>query len=236
MSVGARILKWQIFRAYAGPQYGPPVTVKIYSDPFTGGVTVDGFIRRQVWESTWAEIHGGNGTLDGDLYSVLSVYIQSSASFSKWFMMERSLMTFDLSVIPAGSQIQSARFCGYGANKGDTPGWQPQIAVYESYPLADNDLVLADYTRLYTTPLSNIIDYNDFVLGDFNYFILNAQGLALLVPGQICRLGLREAKYDAPFNPPLWVTQKWAFMQVYAAGYTPASGRSYLEVTYRPLL
>jgi hypothetical protein len=236
MSVGARALKWQQLRAYAGPTYGPPQTVKIYSDPGSGLTTVDGHTQRTGVNELWAVIHDSVGLSGVTLEPDMDCGEASTSSVDRWQGLARAIMTFDLSVIPTGSDIQSARFCGYGYRKTDTFGYGPQIALYQSYPLADDNVVAADYQRLYNTELSNVINYADFLTTGFNYFVLNEAGLALLIPGQICRLGLREAKYDAPGGKPVWKASKVMLFEVYSRDYATASRRPYLEVTYRPLL
>jgi hypothetical protein len=236
MSVGARVLKWQQLRAYAVPTYGPPQTVNIYSDPGSGLTTVDGFAQRTGVIENWAVIWGWPGLSAWTNLPRLDAGEATTSYVDCWQGLARSIMTFSLSGIVPGSDIQSARFRGVGYSKTDTFGYKPKIALYQSYPLADNNVVAADYQHLYNTPLSNLIGYDDFVLNASNFFVLNELGLALLIPGQVCRLGLREASYDAPFNMPPWKSSKVMMFSVCSRDHTTVAYRPYLEVTYRPLL
>jgi hypothetical protein len=155
----------------------------------------------------------------------------SAAWPNTWQGLSRAIMTFDLSIIPAGKNIQSARYVARGLQKFDTFGLKPQIALYKSYPLADNNVVAADYQRIYHTRLSNIIGYDGFVIDGPNDFTLSSAGLALLTPGQICRLGLREVKYDAPDIAPPWQASKVMLFRVYDADHPNVAYRPYLEIT-----
>jgi hypothetical protein len=236
MSVGARILKWLLLRAYAGPTYGPPQTVNVYSDPGSGLTTVDGDTMRSVFNEAWLMVHNGAGNFHTTTAATLYVQVIAGSFSATWNSIRRAIMTFSLAAIPSGALIVSARFCLRGMGKTDTGGDKPQIAVFQSFPVADNDLADADYQRLYDTPLSNAIDYDSFTTTGFNYFTLNDQGLALVVPGQICRLGLREAKFDAPNIMPPWSSGKIFRLFGASRDNTTVSYRPYLEVTYRPVL
>lgn len=233
MSVGARALKWQQLRAYAG-KWGSPVTVQIKADAGTGLTTVDGYAARTGVNESWAAIHGGagNSARPADVYgkvNVTSIYFGTG-----WAEICRWITTHSLGGIPAGSLINSARYAVYGYRKWDSFGYKPKIALFQSYPAADNNVVAADYQHLYNTELSNVIGYDDFVTGGFNYFVLNDAGLALLVPGQIARLGLREAKFDAPFIQPTWVRNKGMGFQWYQVDAPNPAVHPYLEVVYQP--
>jgi len=214
--------------------YSPPapITIKIYSDPGTGLTTVDGFAQRTGISGTWAAVHGGVGTsaIAGTRFTNISV--TGSRVWRKWDGIARTLMTFDLLPIPIGSSILSARYRARGYRKVDSFGYKPQLALYQSYPLANNNLVAVDYQHLYNVPLSNIIGFDGFVVEGLNDFNLTAGGLALLAPGQICKLGLREAKFDAPYIEPAWIRSKNMLFMIYAVDDANPAYRPYLEVVY----
>jgi hypothetical protein len=148
----------------------------------------------------------------------------------------RGIMTFSLLSIPLLAAIDSARFMFRGLGHNDTLGDKPRIAVFQSYPLADNNIVKADYNRLYNVCLSNEIGYDDFTITGFNAFQLTEAGLALLKPGEICRLGLRESKFDAPGLPPPGTAGTALRFFGASRDHTTTTYRPYLEVTYRPVV
>ena len=232
MSVGARVLKWQLLRAYARPPITPGI-VKIYADPGTGLTTVDGYAQRTGVAETWNVIRTSPGLSAFASTQLNDFGVGSALSQDMWQGIARLITTHSLAVVPLGAEIIYAKYYFKGSYKVDSLGGQPQIAVYQSYPLADNNIVAADYQRLYNTPLSNLINYADFVIGGFNIFTLNDAGLALLLPGQICRLGLREAKYDAPGLPPTWRYWSAMYFQGYSVEASLLADRPYLEISYQ---
>jgi hypothetical protein len=231
MSAGARILKYQHFRAYPHP---PPVptTIKIYSDMHTGGVTCDGIVARLGVMELWNAIRSGLGNYADCNGSLHQVGFLRSWWYPDWENLARAIRTFAIPSALAGHTILSARFALYGQSKGDNLGCQPQICVVEAYPDADNNLVNADYQHIGGVPLSNIINYADYVIADFNYFNLNSQGLALIVPGQICRLGLREYKCDISGYEPGWYPSQGSWFEFWDVEINDAR-MPYLEVTYQ---
>jgi hypothetical protein len=137
--------------------------------------------------------------------------------------MQRQIMTFSLASIPLGATILSAQYVTWGIAKQDDNDNQPRIAVFQSYPVSNNDVVIADYQRTYATPLSNIINYANFNVGGWNTFTLTPAGIALLIPGQITRLAVT--------SPPSRSGPIMLF-RISHVEYSDATKRPYLEVTY----
>jgi hypothetical protein len=215
---------------------GAQVTVKIYSDTTHGSTTVDGYAQRTGVAEPWATIHNSVGL--GASPDINYLYAGEAVNMwtGVWKGLARNIMTFKLLSVPTYAQILSARFALCGYQKTDTYGSKPQIALYQSYPLADNNVVAADYQRLYNAVLSNIIGYDSYLTNGFNYFNLNAAGLALLIPQQLVRLGLREAKYDAPnIEGPSQANNVMLFYGR-SVDYSVVAQRPYLEVTFRPVV
>lgn len=211
-----------------------PTTVKIYSDTTQGKTTVDGWATRFGTAETWPVRHDGPGQSKDTLSWYLALGMSAYPIPNLWRGLLRDIMTFSLLVIPAGATIQSARFALYGYTKTLTGAWTPTEALYQSYPLTNNNLVATDYQRLYTVPLSQAISIPTFAIGAFNYFNLNAAGLALLIPQQIVKLGLREATYDAPNIQPAWASNKSFNISGFSTDYNIPTQRPYLEITYLP--
>jgi hypothetical protein len=234
-SLGMRTLAYQVVRAEVGPRYGPAQTVNIYCDASSGGTTVDGFAQRTGVSETWAQLHSGAGLSSYDNINYNDVGFGSSYLSQRFTGMARIIMTYSLAGIPAGSLINWAKYRVRCFRKYDTFGYNPGLCVYQSNPSYDNNVVNADYQHLYSVELSNIIYYSQLSTSGWNEFTLNEAGLALLVPGQICRLGMREAKFDGPNVPPTWKSSKAAYFQLYSRE-NSSSYRPYLQVNYSPLL
>jgi hypothetical protein len=200
MSVGARVLKWQQLRAYAWP----PVTEYFYPHKLHGGDSVDGDARRLGYNLIWSDVHDGAGTsaYPDDLDS--QVYIRCGTAVGYYEVIHRFIMTYPTNSLAANAQIDAGEirvFCEYVRIEGSGV---PTVAVFESWPAAYNNLVVADYQNVGAVPLSNLINFADLVVGGFNTFTLNPAGLDKIVLGGVTKLALREATWDAPNIPANW--------------------------------
>jgi hypothetical protein len=233
MSVGARTLKWQILRAAAkGTQ-----TVKIYSDPGSGLVTVDGVVVRSPgYNKRWADVHDGPGTGADTSGIVMLARIESSywPFTGFWLQLHRSIMTFDLAVIPPGAPITKATFNFYPYQAYDYLNILPQWALVTSNPIAPNNLVPADYQNLGTVAISTVLDHADVHVNQFNILEILPAYLSLLVPGDILKIGIREMKYDAANVEPKWGWYLASGIDILTVDHADPAKRPYLEVTYDP--
>lgn len=218
-----------------GPAYGPPVTVKFYPDHHPELTSVDGWAMRADANITWADIHDGVGNYSGDDDVILWLYICSGTLANRWIYLRRTAILFDTSIIPAGSLIDPATLNMLCGTKINTLGGSPSVGVYGSYPLSNTAIVNADYQRFNAVPLSDIIPYADLTIEAWTVFTLNDAGKALIIPGGITKLGIREATYDAADTPPPWSSYNNIDLR-WSSADNPPELRPYLEVTYRPPL
>jgi hypothetical protein len=209
-----------------------PITIKIYSDFDHGLTTCDGAAERSTLRDTWPQIHDGFANNAWTINQYANIYIRTTSLGLRFTNMQRQIMTFSLASIPLGATILSAQYVTWGIAKQDDNDNQPRIAVFQSYPVSNNDVVIADYQRTSATPLSNIINYANFNVGGWNTFTLTPAGIALLIPGQITRLAVREAKYDAPNTSPPSRSGPIMLFRISHVEYSDATKRPYLEVTY----
>lgn len=197
-----------------GIQYGPPQTAYFYPDSLTGKTTVDGYIYRYGYTLTWSDCHDGPGSYHADTTGGLVADFIAFTISPRWKQIDRIIMTFDTSAIPAGSKIVEAKVRVRVTNKQDTGGWAPTWCVVESWPIADDDLVIADYQNIGAVALSEVKAYADIVVGNYNEFTFNDAGLAKINAGSITRLGFREHKYDCLNHAPTWVSDKMAYISL----------------------
>jgi len=223
-------LKW-------APPPPPPVEVTFYPDAHPEVTSVDGRLAFTWAQHSFSQLVAGAGTTAQDDSNYLNVTIYSDGFVDKWHTIYRSILLFDTSALPDDCTIISAILYIYGEGKTDTLGIAPTINLFASNPATNIALIPADYATLGTTPLCDTpIAYADFKTGtpgDPNTFALNAAGLALISKTGITKLGLREATYDAPDNPPSWSADKVCSM----VGWAVDKGGDYrpkLVVTYTP--
>lgn len=218
------------------PPFGPPITSTFYPDADPEVTSVDGQVYRVAsYPYPWNDVHDGPGTGATPSGDSGTIYLGAYGRTNRWRELRRFVFLFDTSSIPVGSLKTEAEFGGYIYNKSNTFSWEPAVAVFQSNPASNTDLVKADYQCLDAIPLSSAIAYADLVTGAFNIFLLNDQGLDAIIPGGITKLGLREALYDAPDIEPAWESNKLFHIYCYFADkegiYVP-----YLKVTYQPPL
>lgn len=188
----------------------PKVEVTLYPDADPETTSVDGRVAQQDHDQSWLQAHGGLGNIAEDNISNLSADVSSDtiAYPNKWWRIQRAILLFDTSSIPAGATILSAILSVYSTSKAcDFAG--SSFAVFSSNPASNTGLVTSDYRRLGSTPLSNAIACGDIDAAGWNEFTLNGAGRAAIAKGSITKLGIREATYDARNTAPgPWAADK----------------------------
>lgn len=222
------------------PPYGPPVTIKFYPDKHPEVTSVDGYLERSISViagEPWSTLRLGAGTGAYPSGTLFIIGFAAARDNGKWYAIVRSILLFDTSSIPVGSLIISATLNIRYDSKYNTGGWLAKIGVYQSHPASNTHLVPSDYNQIEETLLSNSIAYADWTSVGFNVFSLNATGLALIIPGGITKLALRESVFDAPNVPPTWYSgYKYLQFRGKSADTADPIDRPYLEVTYQPKL
>ncbi len=229
MSVGARVLKWQVLRAYAGS----PVTAYFYPHKLSGGDSVDGRVARLGQQLSWSDVHDGAGTQADTGTTAAVVHVRADGVFATWLAIHRIISTFPTNTIPAAAQVIEAKLRLYCIFKLIEGLLVPTVAVFESNPASYNDLVPADYGQTMAVPLSELIPMADIPVDDFTTWTLNQAGLDKIVPGGVTKLALREATWDAPNVVPPWEAFADREVQFRTADYADAAYHPRLEVTYR---
>lgn len=171
-------------------------------DPHVEITSVDGVVAHSVVNISWATVQGGAGNFAVDNSAASWPSIQFFADTLDWRNIFRSILLFDTSSLPDDIAIGSAKVGVYVNNKTDGLGILHDMAVFSSNPASNTALVPGDYNSLGSSPLSNIIAYNDITTGAYNIFNLDSAGIAVIDPTGITKLGLRNDNYDAQNNEP----------------------------------
>jgi hypothetical protein len=236
MSGGESKSKSPIFsHHHQDPPYGPPVTVKFYPEAHPEVWAVDGQIGRTLANSTWTSLHDSAGTEVNDSGGAMIILITSHANPSRWTQIYRCIIVFDTRSIPLGSAIDSAKVSLRKSGGASTAGWPCKYAIFQSWPVNNNALALADYQNTGIPLFSNEVAYADWPSATRKEFNLNYLGLPWVIPGAVTKLAVRESHYDAKDTAPPWVASKSTYININ----TRDGGlliSPWLEVTYRPPL
>jgi len=183
---------------------GLPPYNEFYPNKCPGVTTVDGWCRMQNGPLTWTQMRNGPGQVAYPCAGSIIADFVATGLPNLYSWMTRSILLFDTSAIPPSHFIIAATLDIYLDYKFDTRDLYPRYAIYHSTPNSNTTLIASDYTKLGTIPLSQILSYSQLTVGQYNSFPFNQLGIDHITPGDIVKLGLREAKYDAPNNPPTW--------------------------------
>ena len=194
----------------------PVTTFRPDAHPETS--SVDGHTRYNTPELSWSLLRVAAGTSAFD--SSTGARVQFSADnteTNKWTNLNHGFLLFDISSLSTEDVFPSATIRLAGNTKFNTVGGLPSIVIVSSNPANNTSLVAADQTTLGTTPLSNVIFYDDFADNDWNDFELNQAGkdvLTAAVAGDgIARFGVRESTYDRLGIPPPWGSLNQVIME-----------------------
>lgn len=214
-----------------------PVTAYFYPDKHPEVTSVDGWAAAQFTPlpATWSMVHNAVGDYHGDTALQNIVRIQSSSIANAWTALYRSIMLFDTSSIPLGSEIIAAELRISLYSIAQVPQWsQFSLVVVGSDPDSNTDIVNTDYSKLFSTPLSIYLMLSDLVGQPYAHFDFNTAGRMWITPGGITKLGLREYHYDVLDEEPYWIASKAASLLFRSAEQTTLSLKPRLEVIYQP--
>jgi hypothetical protein len=197
--------------------------------------SVDGFVWHRILAGiTWAAMVIAAGNNNNSSWPMASVAISAAAAIDKWQSLDRIILLFDTSPLPDDCTIISAVLATYCHAKSDGLSILPNMNVYSSLPASDVALVDADFTTLGAVPFCDIpVAYNNFVIGMWNSFVLNAAGIAAIEKAGITKLGLRNVNYDVDGVIPTWAAlQLYSEIQIRTGDTLESEGKPTLTVTY----
>lgn len=219
--------------------YGPlgdEVTIKIYSDPATGGASCDAMVCRMDGVGTWADIHDGEGWFAFPGSHEIRADINSYDQRGLYISLERSIMTYLIAGMPHHSKPTSLKFFLYGTQKLDTRGQNPAVCVFGAAPADPTNIVPSDYRSIANGPLTNVISFADFKPADWNIFTFHQWFIDTFQIPTMLKLGFKEYYYDATNNPP---SIPWMSIMRFvglSADCGDESRMPYIELKYRPVL
>ncbi len=198
----------------------------------------DGFTYYTLDNATWAALVAGAGSAgaaNGATFNLFSMRGDATAA-NKYDILGRSILLFDVTVIPSGAVIDSAVFSVYGQAKADALVATPNVNIYASAPASNTDVAAGDFDSIGTTPYCDTpVTYAGFSVTGYNAFTLNAAGLAALQTAadgdNIFKIGARNANYDVANSAPPYVAAAMSYIVVYAAD-TGGATLPKLVVTY----
>jgi hypothetical protein len=197
---------------------------------------MDGKAQREVAAGgeTWANNRDGAGTYSRDDWSPEAMpRIDSGTTNNYWRRNFRGFFHFDTDAIGSdtitgaligikggGTTVQNYGTNTFGAN------------IYESTAASDDAVVNADYGRVGTTEFSTTIDEGDWSGSDWNYFTLNASGIANINKSGVSKFATREANYCAKNTAPTWASGKNFYFFMMFAEEDGTDNDPYLQVEH----
>jgi len=208
-------------------------TLTAYPDPSPEVTSVDGVVRRQGVDESFAALRGGSGNSSDDASAGMEfVRLQASATSNQYAALYRSVLLFDTSSLTAAASISSAVLSLYGTFKNDPAGWAPSLDIYSSAPASNTAIAASDYGSFGTTSYTGApISYASWA-ATYNDFTLNASGRAAIATTGVSKFGAREATYDVANVAPTWSSGAAMTMEGYFADQTGSANDPKLVVTY----
>lgn len=208
----------------------PTLTFLPDADPETS--TVDGELRRNGVEETWAEIRDtADAVAANDSSTGFTVGLIAHATTDRWSAMYRSVLLFDTSAIPDGATITGASLflLRNGATSND---FAQSVYVTSANPASNTGLVEADYSQLGTTKYNSGISIDDFSSVLVHTEVpLNAAGIAAINKSGITKFGLRLSG-DIDDDEPVWSGSDSSLLGIKSADTADTASDPYLSVTY----
>lgn len=201
---------------------------------------VDGYAMFDAGTSyLWTQMVNHEGVAANDTADdIYLTWWAETTTTDRWKNLRRGIVLFDTSVIDTDA-ISGATLSIYGRAKFDLTSNSPEIKVYSSNPANTNELIPADYSSLGDVAFSDGVTYADFNASGYNVWTLNGNpdpsrtlGLAAINKTGITKLGFRDSIYDAPNNPPSWVSDQFTGMTGNSADV--GTNKPKLTVTYTP--
>lgn len=146
-------------------------TLIVYPDAGTGGTTTDADASNSS-AATWvlARDSVSSNAVNNFAFLTSRVYQQNASSWQ----VSRPIMTVDTSLISAGGTILTATWSLKVNSFTDTDITNTSIA--SSFPLSNNNIVLADFSRVGGVAFSSLAT-GSLINGSYNDFVLNGAGI-----------------------------------------------------------
>jgi hypothetical protein len=170
-------------------EFGP-----LYPEAGEGGgnITSDAATRRQIVNTTWADIRDGVGThiFEGPGTS-WPVRVISGAAVSQWSTLTRYMCTIDTSSI--GTTVLDAVFALFIVGKVNdlsATDAHTEMHTVSSAPVTDNDIVIADHTTVGSVSFSVLGNFTTAVISQYNGNSFNTDGINAIDTVSITKLAV----------------------------------------------
>lgn len=190
-----------------------------YTSTFTPSLA--GTVARNGVNQTFTAIQSGAGTVVSS--SFLFASLIASTTTNQYSELDRSIVLFDTSSIPASATITSATLSVQGNNTGNALG-STNINIVSSNPASNSALATGDYSTLGTTSFGSIA-FASFNMTGNNTFTLNSSGISNITLAGISKFGF-SLEWDRANS----FTGTWASSQI--TNYTMVTSSPVLTVTY----
>ena len=209
-------------------------TLTVYPDPHTETTSVDGAVRQNNVDLSWANIRGatdGNAALPSTTNGQM-VAIGTTVAASNWRYMYRAIFLFDTSALTASASISSAT-CSFVGRGTDGDDFTQSVSLVQSTPASNTDVTTADYDQVGTTKQATDIPIASFDVTGTVYtdFALNATGLASISKTGVTKFGARCSS-DQANSEPSWVSNKISSLYIFWADETDTTTDPKLTITY----
>jgi hypothetical protein len=204
-------------------------TLVVYPNPTT---SVDGFVRRQAVNETFAALIAGDGTSAGDTDTDTNVgRLQADTSTNRFKINQRGIVLFDTSPLTVDATISAGTFSYFGQDLVGNLGIVVELDIVESTPASNTALANADYGQLGGTVFSSMA-YGDFDLEAYNDFALDANGVANISKTGISKFGSKlNWDTDGSFGGS-WVSNAQTYFSAYMSDSVGTTKDPKLTVTY----
>ena len=180
---------------------------------------IDGMVYDSGADRSWATLIAAAGSgVDITSSDYYYAYFESLGGTNLWYVLIRTIITFDTSSIPDTDTIESAVLSIFGTGKADPTTNTPNLDIYISTPANTNDLVAGDYAQLgSTSQTGSPITYANWSTIAYNDFTFSATGRGNISKTGISKFGARNANYDVAAAAPTWAS---GGNTTYLRGYT----------------
>ena len=205
-------------------------TLTVFPDANPETSTVDGFVRRNGVNESWAAItySAGNGSSDTDLTAVCAGANTGTTS-NAFTNLIRGIFLFDTSAIPDTATVSNATFSLFG-NAGNNALGNPTLDICSSAPASNTGLASGDFTSLGSISFGSLA-WASYSTTAYNDISLNASGLANISKTGLSKFGTR-LDWDLTGIAPTWVNSASSFFNVNYADQAGTTQDPKLVVTY----
>lgn len=178
--------------------------ITLFSDPHDAQSAGDGYFRKYNLNYTWAQTRVGNADEGSSGGLTALAGIMASIYTNKWQNVSRFFCCFDTRFIPAACSILKASLIVWCDDFNFGSPFNGCFGVSTCYPDNPAVIVKADWTKVHTTQLVEVLYKEQIEKDTYLEFKFTPSGLAYIQKEGITKLCIREAAYEIMNNEPEW--------------------------------